>query len=211
MLKHYEFLSLELRGRTNSWKTTPQHHSSSNKLYTWHSEVRQVPFSWQPPQQLGHGNPFHEALYAEFLSQSEGHEVWRSVVINSAESWQPLRHYAPQHQLNLLWDFMWPKTLWLSCWCYQLLLPITVDYGIFGNEKISWLDLLQMWHPITVPHWNSLISWDWPILSQMFVEAVCTPRCWILQTCGHESDWNALIQYLHCWVNTFGNVLYILG
>ena len=49
MLKHSEFLSLELRGQASSWRTTPHHNPPSTKLYTWHNAVRQEPFSWQLP------------------------------------------------------------------------------------------------------------------------------------------------------------------
>jgi len=34
---------------TKGPKTTPHHNPPSTKLYTWHNAVRQVPFSWQPP------------------------------------------------------------------------------------------------------------------------------------------------------------------
>ncbi len=30
-------------------KTTPHHNPLSTKLHSWHNAVRQVPFSWQPP------------------------------------------------------------------------------------------------------------------------------------------------------------------
>lgn len=32
----------------------------------------------------------------------------------------------------------------------------------------------------------------------MFVEAVRMPGCLILYTCGHENDWNTLIQWFEC-------------
>lgn len=80
-----------------------------------------------------------------------------------------------------------------------LIIQLTVDCGIFRSEEISRLDLLHRWHPITVPHWNSLSSWERPILSQMFVKAVCMPRCLILYTCGHGNDWNS-------WFWLFGSV-----
>jgi len=41
-----------------------------------------------------------------------------------------------------------------------------------------------------------------PNLSQMFVEAVCMPRCWILYNCGHGSDWNTWIQLFE-WVSQY--------
>ena len=68
------------------------------------------------------------------------------------------------------------------------------------SEEISWLDLLHSWHPITVPCWNSLSSWERPILSKMFVETVFMPRCLLLFTCGHWSDWNTWFQ-LFGWVS----------
>ena len=117
--KHSDFLSLELRGQAKLLKKKPHIIiPPSTKLYTWHNAVRQVPFSWQPPnsdihqiarwrsvirrsrervptalessggvlyttasnvlhctwwcmawmQLLGHGKPFHEALYTLFFS-----------------------------------------------------------------------------------------------------------------------------------------------
>ncbi|CAI9593817.1 unnamed protein product, partial [Staurois parvus] len=105
-------------------------------------------------------------------------------------------HCALQHALTPLCHFTWPTTSWLSCCCSQLLLsrsviiPLTVDYGIFCSKEISQIDLLHRWQPITVPRLHSLSSWEIPIFSQMFVEAVCMPRCLILYTCGHVGDWN---------------------
>ena len=80
--------------------------------------------------------------------------------------------------------------------------PLTVDCGIFRSEEISGLDLLHRRHPITVPCWNSLSSWERPILSQMFVETVCMPRFLLLYTYGHGSDWNTWFQ-LFGWVSTY--------
>ncbi|CAI9583234.1 unnamed protein product [Staurois parvus] len=53
--------------------------------------------------------------------------------------------------------------LWLSCCCSQLLplfviIPLTVDRGIFSSKEISWMDLLHRWQPIMVPRLNSLSS-----------------------------------------------------
>ena len=122
------------------------------------------------------------------------HEVWRSVAIDSAESWRPL---CTMHN-----SIHWPcsvilRGLPLHGWAavipnrfHFVIIPLTVDCGIFRSEEISRLDLLHRWHPITVPRWNSLSSWERPILSQMFVETVCMPRCLLLYTCGHGSDWN---------------------
>ncbi|CAI9591689.1 unnamed protein product [Staurois parvus] len=54
-------------------------------------------------QLLGHGNPFHETLYA-LLCYSEGHKVWRSLAIDSADSWRFPRT-AHQHALTALCQF----------------------------------------------------------------------------------------------------------
>ena len=129
------------------------------------------------------------------------HEVWRFVAIDSAESWRPL------HTMRL--SIRWPHSVILSGlplrdWVDVIpnhfpfvIIPLTVDCGIFSSEEISRLDLLHWWHPITVPRWNSVSSWERPILSQMFVEAVCMPRFLNLYTCGHGSDWNT-------WIWLFG-------
>ena len=83
-----------------------------------------------------------------------------------------------------------------------IITPLTVDCGIFREEEISRLDLLHRWHPITVPCWDSLSSWERPILSQLFVETVYMPRCLLLYTCGHGSDWNTWFQ-LFGWVSEY--------
>ena len=123
---------------------------------------------------------------------------WRSVVIDSTESLWPLR--------TMRLSIHWPRSIILRglplCGkvavipnrLHFVIVPLIVDCGIFRSEEISWLDLLHRWHPITVSCWNSLSSWERPILSQMFVETVCMPRCLHLYTCGHGSDWNTWFQ-----------------
>ena len=133
-------------------------------------------------------------------------EVWRSVVIDSSESWRPLctmhlsirwLHSVILGGLPLGWVTVIPNRF------HFVIIPMTVDCGIFRSEEISRLDLLHRWHPITVPRWNSLRSWETHILSQMFVETVCMPRCLILYIGGHGSDWTHDFNYLDGWVNTF--------
>ena len=80
-----------------------------------------------------------------------------------------------------------------------VIIPLTVDCGIFRSEDISRLDLLHWWNPITVPRWNSLSSWGWPILSQMFAETVYMLRCLLLSACVQGSDRNTWFQ-LFGWV-----------
>ena len=111
-------------------------------------------------------------------------------------------HYAHQYPLTPLCHFTWPTTLWLSCCRLSIastLLPLTVDCGIFRNKEISRLDLLHSWYLITVPCWNSLSSWERPVLSQMFVTVWNSlhAQVLLLYTCGHESDWNT-------WFQSFG-------
>lgn len=55
-------------------------------------------------------------------------------------------------------------------------------------------DLLHRWHLIMVPRRNSMGYWEQCILSQIFVEAVCLPRCLTStgHTCGHGSDWKVI-------------------
>ena len=127
------------------------------------------------------------------------HEVWRSVAIDSAESWRPLRTM----RLSIRWPCSIILVAVISNSFHFVTKPLTVDCGIFRSEETSQLDLLHRWHPITVPCWNSLSSWEQPILSQMCVETVCVPRYLLSNTCGHGSDCNTW------WVNTFGNIVYL--
>ena len=120
------------------------------------------------------------------------------LVIDSAESWRPLR--------TLRLSILWPRSIilrglplrgWVAvvpnC-LYFVIIQLTVDCGIFRSEEISQLDLLHRWHPVTVPHWNSLSSWEWPILWQSV--------CLLLYTCGHGIDWTTWFQ-LFGWVSEY--------
>ena len=58
-----DFPSLELRGLTRTMKTSPDHYSSSTKLYSWHYALGQVVFSCylsftplQPTLGIDHGD-----------------------------------------------------------------------------------------------------------------------------------------------------------
>lgn len=73
------------------------------------------------------------------------------------------------------------------------IIPLTNDRGISRREDISWTDLLQQWHPITVTHTNSVCSLDQPILSQMFLKADCMARCLIWSHHWNIPDLNAEI------------------
>ena len=117
-------------------------------------------------------------------------------------------HSVPQHPLPPLHHFTWPTTSWLSC-CLSLLLPLcyntTGSWLIFRSEDIARPDLLHRWHPITVPCWNSLSSWQRPILSQMFAETVCIPRCLLQCTCDCTPDFI----YFDGGVKTFDHIVYV--
>ena len=102
---------------------------------------------------------------------------------------------APLRTMRL--GIRWPRSVILRGWVAVVpnrflfvIIPLTADCGIFSSEEISQLDLLHRWYPVTVPRWNSLSPWEQPLLSQMFEEAVCRPRCLNLHTCGRGSDWN---------------------
>ena len=90
-----------------------------------------------------------------------------------------------------------------------VIIPLTVDCGIFRSEEISQLDVLHRWHPITVPRWNSLSSWERPIHSQMSVETVCMPRCFFYTPVAMEVIGTPGFNCLDVWVNTFGTIVYI--
>ena len=134
-------------------------------------------------QLLSHANPFHEVLYTLLELIWRPHEVWRSVVIDSAESWRPL--------LTKRLSICWPRSvilrgLPLHGWVavvpnrfHFVIIPLTVDCGIFRSKEISRLDLLHRWHPITVPHWNSQSS-----LNFIFVQIIFHNK--YSNTCGKE-------------------------
>ncbi|CAI9549646.1 unnamed protein product, partial [Staurois parvus] len=48
-------------------------------------------------------------------------------------------------------------TVYFNCF---VIIPLTVDRGIFSSKKISRIDLLHRWQPITVLHLNLLSSWE---------------------------------------------------
>lgn len=95
----------------------------------------------------------------------------------------------------------WHHSVSLHC---LLLVAVVPNCFHFVVRPLTALrpDSLHGWHPVTVPHWNSWCSWEWSILSQMFAEAACTPRCVIVYTCGHESDWKTLIEWFG-WVSEY--------
>ena len=135
------------------------------------------------------------------------HKVWRSVAIDSAESWRPLG--------TMRLSIRWPRSVilcgrplrgWVAvvpnC-SHFVVIPLEVDCGIFSSEEILRLDLLHRWHPIMVPCWNSLSSWERPTLSQMFVEAVCACLgASIYTSVAMKVIGTPKFNYLDGWVNS---------
>ena len=63
------------------------------------------------------------------------------------------------------------------------IIAFTVDRGSSSRAEIWWTDLLERWHPVTMPRWKSLSSSVWSILLPMFVYGDCMAVCLILYTC----------------------------
>lgn len=102
------------------------------------------------------------------------------------------------HCSSIQWQRAPHHCIWRHCtwwWLINnwLIIQLTLDCGIFRSEETARLDRR---HPITVPHWNPLSSWERLILSRMFVETVCKPRCFIIYTCGHQSEWHTWFRIL---------------
>ena len=58
------------------------------------------------------------------------------------------------------WDVVVPR-------CFHFTITaLTVDRGSSIRAEIWWTDLLERWHPMTVPHWKSLSSSVGPFYSQ---------------------------------------------
>ena len=58
-----------------------------------------------------------------------------------------------------------------------------VDRDSSSRAEIWWTDLLERWHPMTVPSWKSLSSSVRQFYCQCFVYWDCTAVCSILYTC----------------------------
>jgi len=71
------------------------------------------------------------------------------------------------------------------------------------------MDLLRRWQPIMVKCSNSQSSCERPILSQMFVETVCMPKCLIYTTVAMEVIGTPEFNDLEGCPNAFGNIVYV--
>jgi hypothetical protein len=63
-----------------------------------------------------------------------------------------------------------------------IITALTVDRDCSSRAEIWWTDLLERWHPVTVPHWKSEI-FSQAILLSMFVYGDCMAVCSILYIC----------------------------
>lgn len=83
------------------------------------------------------------ALEMFIIFSNRLHEVWRSVVTDSAENFLIIQ--PPHFVVYVAYHFT------------TVIIPLTVDCGIFSSKETLQLDL-QRWHPIMFPCWNSLSS-----------------------------------------------------
>ena len=70
--------------------------------------------------------------------------------------------YALQHSAVTFYELVWPTTLRLRHCCSQTfhftITALPVYRGSSSRAEIWQTDLLERWHPMTVPHWKSLSS-----------------------------------------------------
>jgi hypothetical protein len=106
--------------------------------------------------------------------------VWNSVVSVANED----RHifFALQHSAVPFCELVWPTTSRLSRCCsekFPLHKNSTYSWpGQLSRAEIWWTDLLERWHPRTVPCWKSPSSSVSPLYCQCFV--------WRLHGCGRN-------------------------
>jgi len=84
---------------------------------------------------------------------------------------------------------------------HPLMTRFMVDHGIFSSEEMSRMDLMHRWQLITVPHLNSLSSWEQP--SQMFVQAVCLDFIQLWPWKWLEPEFNDLDRCRHSLCHDF--------
>lgn len=105
-------------------------------------------------------------------------------------SWSNLK---AMWSLEVCKDSLWPEIRWPLCnICISIHWPYSVI--LYGVPLSGWVAVIPWWHLITAAHWNSLSSWERPMLSQILVEAVCVSGL-VLYTCGHGNNWNIWIQW----------------
>ena len=153
------------------WKTAPDHYSSSTKPYSWHYALGKAAFSRVQWRQALHHSSRPLALCMvilglcaaarpwkpiSWMSQQGSLAVWNSVVSVATEDRlflhtlcaSPLRSRSvslcglPLHG----WAVVAPR-------CFHFTITaLTVDRG---RAAIWWTELLERWHPMTMPRWKS--------------------------------------------------------
>ena len=127
-------------------------------------------------QQLGHGNPFYEALYTH-CSWADLKATWSLEVCSD---W--LCRKLATSLLTLLRHFTWPTTLWLSC-CRSQSLPLcyyTTDCGIFLNWTCCTGGILSEYHAGI--HWapeNDRVSCRNSLHAEVLAFIHLWPRKWL--------------------------------
>lgn len=98
-------------------------------------------------------------------------------------------HYAPIDPA--LWFYMaYHFMAYFYKVLYFVILTLTVVYLYLVMRKFNDWTCCIVGHPITVPRWSCALwtLYVWGLLSQMYAEAICMPKCLILYTCGHGSN-----------------------
>ena len=207
MLKHSEFLSLELRGQAQLLKNnpTPQVSQTSTVLLAtvkprlihqiarWRSAVNHSRECLSTALDSSGGmlyttasDPLHCTCWCMawmqlLCSAMETH----SMKLSTRCSWANLKATGSLEVCSICWPrSVILRGLPLRGWVavspnhfHFVIIPLTVDCGIFRSEEIS---QVASYHRT---QWNSLSSWERPILSHMFVETFYMPRCLLLYTC----------------------------
>ena len=150
--------------------------SSSTKLYAF----GQVPFSLHLPiPNLSFGLQYGDSSLQRTRFHCSRFQ-WRRV----------LHHYSRRLAFRFLhatrfstqfYELVWPTR---SCCCFHFTITaLTVDRDSSSWAEIWRTDLLERWHPMTVPGWKSLRSSGRAILLSMFVYGDRMAVCLILYSC----------------------------
>ena len=118
---------------------------------------------------LGHRNPFHEAPDEQLLcwccfQRQFGTRKWvlhdfyelRSSALSGPNLWACVAYHFAAESLLLLDVSTWQ------------LLHLQLTWAALAGQLFLWTDLLERWHPMTVPHWKSLSSSVRPFYFQCF-------------------------------------------
>lgn len=106
-------------------------------------------------------------------------EVWS---FKLAERWW-LLHTLQLRAVTLCGLTLWGWAAVVHKHFHFVILSLTADCGVYMREEMSQTDLLLSWHPITLPHWNSMRSF-FQILGHL-KRQTAQIGCLILFTCGN--------------------------